>query len=89
MPSINKLWAIMALLVASWVFSVNSAAHELQPSLLDIHQVSNSQYRVDWRAPTYYNKPHPASLRLPEHWQIIGKPIVRNLSKSKLHSLEA
>ncbi len=87
MPTINRLWATIALLITSWAFCVDSIAHELQPSLLDIHQVSNKQYRIDWRAPTYYNKPHPASLRLPEHWQTIGKPIVRNLPDSKLHSL--
>jgi len=38
-----------------------------------------------WRAPIYYNKPHPATLQMPSGWQTIGKPSVRQLSDSALH----
>ena len=60
-------------------------AHESQPGLLEIKQLSAERYEVIWRAPIYYGKPHPARLQLPENWQTIGKPTVRQLPDSALY----
>ena len=33
----------------------------------------------------YYKKPHPAKLQLPEQWQTVGEPTVKQLPDSALH----
>jgi len=60
-------------------------AHELQPSLLDVRQLTQDRYEVIWRAPVYYRKTHPATLQLPEHWKPVGLPTVKQLADSALH----
>ena len=60
-------------------------AHELQPSSLEVRQLTQDRYEVIWRAPIYYKKPHPARLQLPEHWQAVGEPTVKQLPDSALH----
>ncbi|MGR8950440.1 MAG: HupE/UreJ family protein [Gammaproteobacteria bacterium] len=60
-------------------------AHELQPSSLEVRQLTQDRYEVIWRAPIYYKKPHPAKLQLPEQWQTVGEPTVRHLPDSALH----
>ena len=60
-------------------------AHESQPGLLELKQLNSDRYQVIWRAPIYYGRPHPARLELPEHWQTVGEPTVRQLSDSALH----
>lgn len=60
-------------------------AHELQPSSLALKQLSGERYELIWRAPIYYNEPHPAKLQLPEHWQMLVEPTVRQLPDSAVH----
>jgi hypothetical protein len=60
-------------------------AHELQPSSLEVRQLTQDRYEVIWRAPIYYRKPHPATLQLPEQWETMGVPTVKQLSDSALH----
>jgi len=60
-------------------------AHELQPSSLELRQLTPERYEVIWRAPIYYGKTHPASLQLPEQWQTVGEPTIKQLSDSALH----
>ena len=67
------------------LFISNAVAHELQPSSLEVNQLTPDRYEVIWRAPIYYKKPHPAKLQLPEQWQIVGEPTVRQLPDSALH----
>jgi hypothetical protein len=62
-----------------------SFAHESQPGLLELRQLGATRYEVIWRAPIYYGRPHPAKLQLPEDWQTLGQPTVRQLSDSALH----
>lgn len=62
-----------------------SFAHELQPSSLEVRQLTTERFEVIWRAPIYYKKPHPAKLQLPEQWQTVGEPSVKHLSDSALH----
>ena len=62
-----------------------SFAHESQPGLLELMQLSENRYEVIWRAPIYYGRPHPARLQLPDSWQTVGEPTVRQLSDSALH----
>ena len=64
---------------------VMASAHESQPGLLEMRQLSANRYEVIWRAPIYYGKPHPAQLKLPEDWQTVGEPMVRQLPDSTLH----
>ncbi len=67
------------------LFISNAVAHELQPSSLEVKQLTPDRYEIIWRAPIYYRKPHPAKLQLPEQWQIVGEPTVRQLPDSALH----
>ena len=63
----------------------NVFAHELQPSSLEVKQLTPDRYEVIWRAPIYYKKPHPAKLQLPEVWQTLGEPTVRRQLDAFLH----
>ncbi len=67
------------------LFFGQAFAHELQPSSLELRQLTPERYEVIWRAPIYYKKPHPAKLQLPEHWQTVGKPTIKQLPDSALH----
>ena len=60
-------------------------AHELQPASLELRQLTPERFELIWRAPVYYKKPHPARLQLPENWQVLGEPTVRQLSDAALH----
>ncbi|TDJ68593.1 MAG: HupE/UreJ family protein [Proteobacteria bacterium] len=78
------LYIGLLLVVCTGMFA-QAFAHQLQPSSLELRQLTPERYEVIWRAPIYYGKPHPAKLQLPEHWQTVGKPTVRQLSDSALH----
>ena len=67
------------------LFFGQAFAHELQPSSLEVRQLTPERYEVIWRAPIYYKKSHPAKLQLPEQWQTVGEPTVKQLSDSALH----
>ena len=60
-------------------------SHELQPSSMELRQLTSERFEVIWRAPVYYRKPHPARLQLPDGWRTVGKPSVRQLPDSALH----
>jgi hydrogenase/urease accessory protein HupE len=72
------LWIVVA-------WSGQALAHESQPGLLELRQLGPDRYEVIWRAPIYYGKPHPARLELPQDWQSVGEPTVRQLPDSALH----
>jgi hydrogenase/urease accessory protein HupE len=76
-------------LAAFLLFSVGLAglaeAHELQPSSIELRQLTSERFEVIWRAPVYYRKPHPAKLQLPKTWETVGEPSVRQLPDSALH----
>ena len=59
--------------------------HELQPSSLELRQLTAERFEIIWRAPVYYRKPHPARLQLPETWKTLGEPTVRPLADAALH----
>ncbi len=62
---------------------INAAiGHESQPGALEIRELGPDRYEIIWRAPFYYNKPHPARLELPAAWQSIGQPVERAGSDS-------
>lgn len=79
------IWVAALLLLFAVGLSGNVLAHESQPGLLQIKQVNPSRYQLNWRAPIYYGQPHPARLKLPENWQIVREPTVRQLPDSALH----
>mgnify|MGYP001826937545 CR=1 FL=1 len=60
-------------------------AHELQPSSIELRQLTPERFELIWRAPVYYRKPHPAKLQLPEAWQAVGEPSIRQLPDAALH----
>ena len=76
---------IYLLLALCASFLSQAFAHELQPSSLEVRQLTQDRYEVIWRAPIYYKKPHPAKLQLPEQWQTVGEPTVKHLPDSALH----
>jgi len=57
-------------------------AHESQPGNLELKQLDREQYKVVWRAPIYYGRPHPARLQLPAGWQVTADPVRARLSDS-------
>jgi hypothetical protein len=79
-----RLAALLLLLVAG-AWSPRGVAHESQPGLLEVRQLTVERWEVVWRAPVYFGKPHPARLALPEDWQPVGKPTVQRLGSSDLH----
>ena len=83
----NRRYALLPglLLVVYAGFFGQAYAHELQPGSLEVRQLTPQRYEVIWRAPIYYGNPHPATLQLPEHWQTVGEPTVRQLSNSALY----
>ena len=85
MEKIIRHGITIALMIVQLGFANSSFAHELQPGLLEVRQLSSDRYAISWRAPTYFNKPHPAKLQLPGDWQTIGKPSVQRLTNSNLH----
>ena len=78
------LLAGLLLVVCAGIFG-QVFAHELQPSSLELRQLTPERYEVIWRAPIYYGKAHPARLQLPEQWQTVGEPTIKQLSDSALH----
>ena len=61
-----------------------SRAHESQPGLLELNQLTDTRYEVVWRAPIYYGRPHPARVQLPELWQAVAEPSRRQLPDSEV-----
>ena len=64
----RRLLAVWLLLFCAGL-SDHALAHELQPSSLELRQLTPERFEIIWRAPVYYQKPHPARLQLPESWQ--------------------
>jgi hydrogenase/urease accessory protein HupE len=77
------LITLLLLLTGSWHSA--AIAHESQPGLLDLRQLTAERWEVVWRAPIYYGKPHPARLALPGDWQPVGEPRRQRLESSELH----
>lgn len=69
----NRLLPIIFLLFFFWQ-PQPSTGHESQPGTIDIVELGPAKYRITWKAPIYYGKPHPAQLILPEEWQTVGQP---------------
>ena len=72
----KKLLLISFVLLLAWQ-PVTALAHESQPGALEIEQLGPDRYKITWRAPIYYNQPHPARLVLPNEWETIGQPTQR------------
>ena len=80
---LRRLLVLLLLLAGVW--SGPCIAHESQPGLLEIRQLTTERWEVVWRAPIYYGKSHPARLALPPDWQPIGEPTVQRLASADLH----
>lgn len=76
---------LAALLLLLMGYCATAIAHESQPGLLDLRQLTPERWEVVWRAPIYYGRPHPAVLALPEDWQPVGEPTVQGLASAVLH----
>ena len=81
--TLSRLGALFLLLGAFWCVPV--VAHESQPGLLELRQLTTERWEVIWRAPIYYGKPHPARLALPANWEPLGEPSVQPLASADLH----
>ena len=77
--------AALALLWLGMLVCGQALAHESQPGLLELKQITTERYEVIWRAPIYYGRPHPAKLVLPAGWTAVSEPTVRQLPDSALH----
>ena len=80
-----RLAALLLLFAGAW--SALGIAHESQPGLLEIRQLTTERWEIIWRAPIYYGKPHPARLALPSDWQSVGDRTIQYLTDSYLHRL--
>ena len=65
---------LFILVFIAFIFLGTASAHESQPGSLEIRQLDKERYKITWRAPIYYGKPHPAQLVLPEEWQTVSQP---------------
>ncbi|MGD2084327.1 MAG: HupE/UreJ family protein [Chromatiales bacterium] len=83
MSARRRLAPLFLLLAGFW--SNPGLAHESQPGLLELSQLTAERWEIVWRAPIYYGKPHPARLVLPEEWQPVGGPTLRRLESAELH----
>jgi len=81
--ALRQLLALFVLLSGLW--SGPGIAHESQPGLLELRQLTTERWEVVWRAPIYYGKPHPARLALPVDWEPLGEPSVQRLASADLH----
>jgi hydrogenase/urease accessory protein HupE len=80
---LRKLVALLLVLAGFW--SGPGVAHESQPGLLELRQLTTERWEVIWRAPIYYGKPHPARLALPEGWQSAGASTVQRVPGADLY----
>ena len=80
---LSRLGALLLLLGAFCCGPV--LAHESQPGLLELRQLTPERWEVVWKAPIYYGAAHPARLVLPETWQPVGDATVRRLQSADLH----
>ena len=78
-------WYLRFLAVCLLLWTGLAQAHELQPSSMELRQLTSERFEVIWRAPVYYRKPHPAQLQLPDNWEAVGEPTVKQLPDSALH----
>ena len=76
---------VALLLLLAGLLPSPGLAHESQPGLLEIRQLTTERWEVTWRAPIYYGKSHPARLALPADWQPVGEPTVQRLASADLH----
>jgi len=77
--------AVIVFIILCAGLSSKAFAHESQPGSLELKQLGSNRYEVIWRAPIYYGRPHPARLQLPDNWQTVGEPTVKQLPDSALH----
>ncbi|MGA6927441.1 MAG: HupE/UreJ family protein, partial [Desulfosarcina sp.] len=80
----SRFVEFMLVLLLAMGVGTQGQAHESQPGTLELRQVDQNRYEVSWRAPIYFGRPHPARLELPEQWQTVVEPTVRQLSDSQL-----
>lgn len=83
-PNFIFFTAVYVLLIVGFGSRVD--AHESQPCFLKLTQQDGNHYEIQWRAPIYYGKPHPASLQLPSNWKTVKPSTRRLLPDSELYS---
>lgn len=77
---------IAVCLLLAGVFLPGAAfSHEMQPGAFEMRQLTDERFEILWRAPIYYNRPHPARLQFPSDWEILRQPSARHLGDSILH----
>jgi hydrogenase/urease accessory protein HupE len=76
---------ILLVVAVTVLWPASAVAHESEPGLLELRQLTVERWEIVWRAPIYYGRPHPARLLLPEDWQPVGEPTVRRLPSANLH----
>ena len=81
----NFISITVVFLMLNVMFFGDVSAHESQPGLLQITQQDANHYEVLWRAPIYFGKPHPASLKLPANWKTVRPMTRRQLKDSELY----
>jgi hydrogenase/urease accessory protein HupE len=83
---IKRFSRLILLVVAAVImWPAPGAAHESEPGLLELRQLTVERWEIVWRAPIYYGRPHPSRLLLPEDWQPVGEPTMRRLPSANLH----
>ena len=81
----NFISITVVFLMLNVMFCGDVSAHESQPGLLQITQQDANHYEVLWRAPIYFGKSHPASLKLPANWKTVRPMTRRQLKDSELY----
>lgn len=81
---IRALFISLFAVMAGFMVTASTLAHESQPGTLELRQVAEDRYEVIWRTPIYFGRPHPARLELPENWKDVVNPTERLLPDSQV-----
>ena len=60
----------------------DAVAHESPPFSLDIKEIAEGRYQLVWNAPSSSGRPLPVELELPEGWQNVATPTIREFPAS-------
>lgn len=67
-------------LLALLLMTMPSAAHESQPCLLNLRQLDNATWQLNWRTPPGRGAVYPVSLELPQDWEVLEASAVRSMT---------
>ena len=81
----RRLWLAVFAVVALW--GTSASAHELQPALLEITELTAGRYEIRFRTPLVQGARHPVRLVLPALCTDVMQPTLKNLANATVQHL--